>query len=238
MEKGYTINVLDKGYVRLIDYMGTDERICEAARISYKSPSKGMEQDQKLINYLWKHKHLSPFEQVFITFNIKLPLFVQGQMVRHRTQKLNQRSFRYTEVEEHDFYIPEKWRMQDTKNKQGSYFNLEWDNDFYIKGHTWNNEFSGCLHNHCLQSYTLYKKMIFNKISREMARMVLPQNFYTEIYSTWDLRNLLHFITLRDENHAQWEIQEYAKAIKVIVKELFPMTYAAYDKYKWKLIEI
>jgi thymidylate synthase (FAD) len=100
IEKGYTIKVLDYGYVRYIDHLGSDERICEAARISYKSPSKGKEQDQKLVNYLWKNKHTSPFEQVNLTFNIKLPLFVQGQMVRHRTQRLNQISARYTEMRE------------------------------------------------------------------------------------------------------------------------------------------
>src|ERR1039458_2384317 len=117
--KGWTIPVLDHGYVRLVDWFGTDERICEAARISYKSPSKGDDSDKKLIAYLWKNKHTSPFEMVKITFNIKLPIFVMRQYVRHRMQNLNEMSARYTELP-NEFYIPEAWRQQDTKNKQGS----------------------------------------------------------------------------------------------------------------------
>ena len=126
IEKGHTISVLDHGYVRYIDHMGDDERICEAARISYKSPSKGKEQDEKLIEYLWKNKHTSPFEICKITFNIKMPIFVMRQFVRHRMQNLNEVSARYTELPD-EFYIPEKWRKQDTKNKQSSIEAEDWD---------------------------------------------------------------------------------------------------------------
>ena len=120
MEKGYTINVLDNvGFVRYIDHMGNDQRICEAARISYKAPSKGEEGDKKLINYLWKNKHTSPFEMVKLTLNIKMPIFVMRQYVRHRMQNLNEVSARYTELPD-EFYIPKVWRKQDNKNKQGS----------------------------------------------------------------------------------------------------------------------
>ena len=126
IEKGHTIPVLDHGYVRYIDHLGSDQRICEAARISYKSPSKGDEQDKKLIAYLWRNKHTSPFEMVKLTLNIKLPIFVMRQYVRHRMQNLNEMSARYTELP-NEFYIPKKWRKQDTKNKQGSISEVDWD---------------------------------------------------------------------------------------------------------------
>ena len=197
MEKGYTIQVLDHGYVRYIDHYGSDERILEAARISYKSPSKGEEQDKKLLSYLYKMRHTSPFEQCGITFNIKLPLFVQGQMVRHRTQKLNQDSARYTEMSD-ELYIPAIWRKQDAKNKQGSTGGFDGDTNF---------AYVDCLRRHCEESYNIYQSLINGGVAREMARMILPQNLYTEIYSNWDLHNLMHFFTLRLEKHAQWEIQ-------------------------------
>jgi thymidylate synthase (FAD) len=239
IEKGHTINVLDYGFVRYIDHMGTDERICEAARISYRAPSKGKEQDQKLINYLWKNKHTSPFEMVKLTLNIKMPIFVMRQYVRHRMQNLNEVSARYTELPS-EFYIPTEWRRQDTKNKQGSIveenFNpiialLDLDRSVNYETATL------ALKEHCRRSYALYQDMLRNGISREMARMVLPINIYTEIYACWDMKNLLHFITLRDDGHAQEEIKEYGRVIRSICKELFPMTMNAYEKYKWKLIE-
>ena len=242
MEKGYTIPVLDHGYVLYVDHMGTDERIVEAARISYKSPSKGPEQDQKLINYLWKNKHTSPFEMCKITLNIKMPIFVMRQYVRHRMQNLNEVSARYTELP-NEFYIPKSWRPQDTKNKQQSLDVGDWDpmmRDGPFGG--WEYPYSEmsateALKKHCEYSYQIYQDLIYAGVAREMARMVLPINIYTEIYTCWDLKNLLHFIALRDDSHAQAEIQEYSKAIKSIVKELFPWTLAAYEKYKWKLEE-
>lgn len=236
MDKGYTINVLnDIGFVRYIDHMGSDERICEAARISYKAPSKGAEQDKKLINYLWKNKHSSPFEMAKLTLNIKMPIFIMRQYVRHRMQNLNEVSARYTELPD-EFYIPREWRKQDTKNKQGSVvedaFNPEWDICAKEKVTA-----IRAVKDHCIKSYNLYQQMIKAGIAREQARMVLPVNIYTEIYCCWDLKNLLHFITLRDDSHAQAEIQEYGKAIGKIVAELFPYTWDAYTKYKWKLAE-
>ena len=230
--------MLDHGYVRYIDHMGTDQRICESARISYKSPSKGDEQDKKLIAYLWKNKHTSPFEMVKLTLNIKLPIFVMRQYVRHRMQNLNEMSARYTELP-NEFYIPSKWRKQDTKNKQGSVDTQDWDwpcpelGDISINDHL-----SLQLKQHCEDSYKLYENMLNNGVARELARMVLPINVYTEIYCCWDMKNLTHFIGLRDEAHAQYEIQEYGKAIKTICKELFPFTMEAFDKYKFKLENI
>lgn len=238
MQKGHTLKVLDHGFVRYIDHMGDDKRILEAARISYKSPSKGDEADKKLLNYLWRNKHTSPFEMVKLTLNIKMPLFVMRQYVRHRMQNLNEVSARYTELP-NEFYIPETWRKQDLKNKQGSLAEVGWNPEvfpeelypaLYVKGAVGTSvRATEYLERMCRQSYLTYQNLLKVGIAREMARMVLPVNIYTEIYSCWDLKNLLHFITLRDDAHAQFEIQEYGKAIKEICKELFPWTMGAYE---------
>ena len=220
------IKVLDHGYVRHIDHMGGDGRIIEAARVSYKSPSKGDEADRKLLEYLFKNKHTSPFEMVKVTLNIKMPIFVMRQYIRHRMQNVNEVSARYTQLP-NEFYIPEKWRAQDTKNKQGS---IEDDGIDHL---SWSQE----LTMHCKESYELYETMLKGGVAREMARMVLPVNIYTEIYACWDLKNLLHFIALREDAHAQAEIQEYGRAIKTICSDLFPWTIAAYEKFKFKLPE-
>jgi thymidylate synthase (FAD) len=232
MDKGHTIFVLDKGYVRLIDWLGDDKRIIEAARVSYKSPSKGEEQDKKLLQYLWKHQHTSPLEQCNITFNIKLPIFVMRQFVRHRTFKLNEQSARYSEMAD-DFYIPTNWRKQDTKNKQGSVDNGNWNPiiDWGVDHIT----ATDATEEICKSSYILYKNMIEYGIAKEMARMILPVNLYTEIYVNCDLHNLLHFLTLRLDSHAQYEIQIYAKAIYDIAKELYPVTINAFDRYKFEV---
>lgn len=224
MNKGYEIKVLDKGFVRYIDHMGSDQRIVEAARISYKSPSKGDENDKKLLHYLYKNRHTSPFEMCKITFNIKMPIFVMRQFIRHRMQNVNEVSARYTELPD-DFYIPANWRIQDIKNKQGSVFEdkpVGWqhDNDVIL-----NQVYDIC--------YDRYLQLINRGVAKEMARFVLPVGIYTEIYSTWDLRNLLHFFSLRDDPHAQWEHQQYGKAMKKIAAELFPWTIEAYEKFKF-----
>ncbi len=239
MDNGFTIPCLDHGFVRYIDHMGTDLRICEAARLSYKSPSKGEEQDKKLLAYLWKNKHTSPFEMVKVTLNIKLPIFVMRQYVRHRMQNLNEVSARYTELP-NEFYIPKEWRKQDTKNKQGSIVEEDWN----VIGHDLNGPTASVnqiLHQRLQQysehAYEVYQEFLDRGVAREMARMVLPVNIYTEIYACWDLKNLLHFITLREDAHAQAEIQTYGTAIKSICQELFPWTLEAYEKYKWKLVE-
>lgn len=219
MQKGFTINVLDHGYVRYIDHMGTDERIVEAARISYKSPSKGEEQDKKLLNYLFKNKHTSPFEMCKITFNVKLPIFVMRQWVRHRMQNLNEVSARYTELPD-EFYVPKVWRVQDEKNKQGSI-----NSDSLV-----HYAISAGLKEAYRSAYNTYTLLLRSGVSREMARMVLPVGIYTECYSCWDLNNLLKFFRLRDDSHAQAEIQEYARAMKQITAELFPWTMAVYEE--------
>lgn len=169
----------------------------------------------------------SPFEMCKVTLNIKMPIFVMRQYVRHRMQNLNEVSARYTELP-NEFYIPSNWRKQDTTNKQGSVEDGQWNPQLFGDG----GSSSTYLKIHCEESYKLYEMMLSRGIAREMARMVLPVNIYTECYVCWDLKNLLHFITLRDDSHAQAEIQEYGKAIKAIISELFPFTMEVYDKYK------
>jgi thymidylate synthase (FAD) len=228
MTKGYTINVLDHGFVRYVDHMGTDMDIVGAARVSYNSESKGEQKDKGLLEYLWKNKHTSPFEMCKLKIDVKLPIFIARQWIRHRMQNINEVSARYTELPG-EFYIPTKWRknLDKGKNKQQSEISEELDHEGLTKK-------VECF---CEESYNQYKSLLENGVAKELARMVLPLNIYTQWISCWDLKNLLHFITLRDDAHAQAEIQEYSKAIKLILKELFPWTMEVYEKYKFVLQE-
>lgn len=223
------IQVLDHGFVRYVDSMGSDARILEAARVSYKSTGKGVEADKKLLAYLFKNKHTSPFEMCKITFNIKMPIFVMRQFIRHRMQNVNEVSARYTELP-NEFYIPKAWRLQDTKNKQSSIHNGEWDKPVEECGGATQHElFSDYLRKHCEADYKAYETMLAEGVAREMARLVLPVNIYTELYTTWDLNNLLKFFFLRDDPHAQWEHQQFALAMKQITAQLFPWTMEIYE---------
>ena len=162
-------------------------------------------------------------------------------------QNLNEVSARYTELPD-EFYIPTQWRKQDTKNKQGSLATDDWNQPkgqllgddgqvaVQLTG-SLNEAFTDSLQCQCKAAYRTYQMLIKSGVAREMARMVLPVNIYTEIYACWDLKNLLHFITLREDSHAQAEIQDYGKAIKTICQDKFPLAMEAYEKYKWKLIE-
>lgn len=214
------IDVLDKGFVRLVDYMGNDARVVQSARVSYGAGTKTVNEDKGLIDYLIRHQHSSPFEQVEFTFHIKLPLFVMAQLVRHRTSNLNQMSARYSIMED-EFYIPEKIRMQDTKNKQGSLFE-ELNDESY---------FTQLIKKNAERAYKDYKILIEVGIAREMARMILPQNLYTEVYWKQDLRNLLHLLKLRMDSHAQWEIQQYANAMYDIIKPIVPYTIESWERH-------
>lgn len=240
MDKGFTINVLDKGFVRYIDHFGSDERIVETARISYKSPSKGAEQDKKLLFYLYRNRHTSPFESCNLTFNIKMPIFVMRQFIRHRMFRVNEQSARYSEMSD-DFYIPHSWRKQDDKNKQGSVQNCDWDKkpepEIGCDDLTWNETFSNELFKICKKSYETYQFMLKQGVSKEMARMILPVNLYTEIYVNCDIHNLLHFLSLRMDEHSQWEIRQYANAMFEIMEQLYPFTAEAFSKYKFKIVE-
>lgn len=226
MNKGYTIEQPPHGYVRYIDQLGTDQRIVEAARISFKQPSKGEEQDRKLLEYLFKNRHTSPFEQCSITYNIKFPIFLMRQFVRHRTFRLKEWSGRYSELGD-KFYYPSGWRAQDATNRQSSIESPSIDQT-YCKNQS-HDAYTAC--------YAHYKALLRHGVAKEQARFVLPVGIYTEIYVNCDLHNLMHFLRLRDDAHAQVEIQEVAHAMKAIAQELFPWTFAAFAKYKFKLVE-
>lgn len=223
IEPGFTIPMLGHGYVRYVDHLGDDKRIVETARISYKSPSKGEEQDKRLLHYLYRNRHTSPFEACNITFNIKMPIFCMRQFVRHRTFRLNEWSGRYSELAE-EFYMPELWRMQDTKNKQGSV-------DAKIED-WWHIECNEIALNAFTHSYEAYQELLSQGVAREMARIVLPVSLFTEIYCNVDIHNLIHFLNLRQDAHAQSEIQEIANGMAQIAEQLFPWTFEARDRYQ------
>lgn len=213
------INVLDKGFVRLVDHMGDDSRIVQSARVSYADGTKTVREDKGLIDYLMRHRHTSPFEQVEFTFHIKLPLFIMAQLVRHRTSNLNQMSARYSVMKD-EFYIPEKIRLQDNNNKQGSEFSEVEDEQYFIQ----------IFQKNANQSYKDYETLLEAGVAREMARMVLPQNLYTEVYWKQDLHNLLHLIKLRMDSHAQWEIQQYANAMYELIQPIVPWTIESWER--------
>lgn len=224
-------NVLDKGFVRYIDHMGDDISIVESARVSYNQPSKGIEKDKKLLAYLYNNEHSSPMEMVKIKFEIKMPLFVAAQYNRHRMQNLNYVSFRYTEPEQDDFYIPEVWRRQSTHNKQVSTIDENWQPEVEYEGviYEGHENVSNGINELCTDLMMTYRSLVDSGVGREMARIILPQNLYTRCYSCWDLNNLIKFFKLRDHSHAQWEIQQYAKAMKQITKQFFPILLDIYE---------
>lgn len=199
--------VLDKGYVKLIDMSGDDYRVLQAARTSTGNEAKkGDEKDRGLIRYLYRNEHMTPFEMVNFTFQVKMPIFVARQWMRHRTFKFNEMSLRYTESLD-DYYVPDSWREQDTENKQSS---VNTENSVPTSFYTEAME----------NSITTYKTLLDQGVAREQARMLLPVSMYTVVFMNVDLRNLLHFLQLRMHEHAQWEIQEYAKAIYSQLKQI------------------
>lgn len=211
------------GHVVLIDKMGDDQRVVDAARKSYDSSSKGKKQDKKLSRFLMKERHTSPFEQVKFTFVIKCPIFVARQIVRHRMSNMNELSARYTEMPEHFHTIPfDGWRLQSKTNKQGSNGLL----DFEL-----GKEFSRKEEEFYKQAYSLYKEMLEAGISRELARKVLPTSLYTEFYLCMDLHNFFHFSKLRTHDGAQEETRDVANAAIELVKDHIPVAYKAFMDY-------
>jgi thymidylate synthase (FAD) len=210
------IPVHQYGYVRLLDHMGSDEDIVDAARISYDR--RGKTEDRNLIRYLLRHKHTSPFEMGVLKFELKMPIFVARQWVRHRTASMNEVSARYTQLP-NEMFIPEVFSVQSTDNKQGRYENgAELD---YAKE-------VNAIHE---ASYNLYEEMLDDGVAREIARGVLPFNIYTKFVWKMDLHNLMHFLSLRLDSHAQQEIQDFAYPIEGIVSNLFPLTHEAFVDY-------
>lgn len=211
--------VLDKGFVKLVEFMGGDQRAVDSARVSFGSVSKGSEQDKKLIEYLVANAHLSPFEHSVFQFHIKCPIFVARQWMRHRIASYNEISARYTEVQD-EFYYPEAFRAQDNINRQGS-----------LRSGTLDQEKMMAVYDESIKaSYAAYGKLIEAGAAREMARMVLPVAQYTQFYWSINARSLLNFIQLRLDGHAQYEIRRYAAAIQDIFSEKMPWTWEAFSK--------
>lgn len=215
--------VLDLGFVRLVDWMGGDEAVVLSARVSYAQGLKGDEKDRKLVEYLLKHQHMTPFEQAVFKFHIKMPIFVMRQLVRHRAASINEESARYREVDDH-FYTPTEFRKQDIKNKQGSVASPDIDQAKAQAIYEKSTELA----------FKTYRELIGLGVAREMARMCLPVGLYTQIYWTISARNLMHFIELRADTHAQWEIQQYALACAKFFKSRMPWTWEAFLKFNWK----
>jgi len=230
------IKVLDHGFIRVIDYMGDDASIVQAARVSYGKGTKKVNEDSGLINYLMRHRHTTPFEMCEIKFHIKMPIFVARQWIRHRTANVNEYSARYS-VMDKEFYIPapENLAAQSQSNKQGR-GNL-------VEGAEAQRVFE-LLKKDSEQVYDHYIEMlnedekgnVLNEanqgLARELARMNLSLNYYTQWYWKVDLHNLMHFLSLRADSHAQYEIRVYAEIMLDILKLWLPVTYKAFMDYR------
>lgn len=252
--------VLDKGFVRVVDYMGDDNAICQAARVSYGSGTKTVNEDRGLIRYLMRHRHSTPFEMCEIKLHVKLPVFVARQWIRHRTANVNEYSARYS-ILDREFYIPETddVKPQSKTNKQGRDGELPIDvrsamietirqvseGNYQVydelrtgmpwfdpNGTPWSQYNSSDIADQAAMDaveaghYTEEHGM-----AREMARMVLPTNIYTQWYWKVDLHNLLHFLSLRADPHAQYEIRAYAEKICELIKPWVPHTFEAFEDY-------
>ena len=225
----YKVNpVLDHGFVRVIDYMGDDEAICQAARVSYGKGTKSVQNDTGLIRYLMRHWHSTPFEMCEIKLHVKLPVFVARQWIRHRTANVNEYSARYS-IMDREFYIPEPEQLaaQSVINNQGRGEALTGAEAArvleYLKGDA-------------ARCYDHYEEMIGQDgqqgLARELARMNLPANIYTQWYWKVDLHNLFHFLRLRADAHAQYEIRVYADEICKLVADWVPAAYGAFEDYR------
>jgi len=207
--------VLDRGFVKLVDHMGSDLSVVNAARVSFgKRKEVFDEADGKLISYLAEHDHTSPFRHTALTFHVKAPIFVFRQWMKHKiASEFNEVSGRYVEFPEDEFYVPEVFRRQAKVNKQGSEGQV--DVEAGDQAHALFLET-------CRNAVAQYKKLISLGVCREQARCVLPLGLYSEVYWTVSLQAAAHFIRLRTDGHAQWEIQQYAHAVRRMVEELFP----------------
>ena len=230
------IEVLDHGFVRVIDYMGDDSSVVQSARVSYGKGTKKISNDKGLIKYLMRHRHSTPFEMCEIKFHIKLPIFIARQWIRHRTANVNEYSARYSILDK-EFYIPSAKNLaaQSQINNQGRGDALTDDEASNV---------IQILKNDAEQTYANYETLLNENssggvldegksgIARELARMNLTLNTYTQWYWKIDLNNLLHFLALRANDHAQYEIRVYADVMLDLVKKWVPLTYEAFEDYR------
>jgi thymidylate synthase (FAD) len=228
------VPVLDHGFVRVIDYMGDDAAIVQAARVSYGRGTKSVQDDAGLIRYLMRHWHSTPFEMCEIKLHVKLPVFVARQWIRHRTANVNEYSARYS-ILDREFYIPapEHLAAQSKVNNQGRGAVLEGEEAARVLA--WLREDSA-------RAYDHYEAMLSQDgqqgLARELARMNLPMNVYTQWYWKIDLHNLFHFLRLRADAHAQYEIRVYAEAIGAIVRDWVPLAWAAFEEYRLGAVSV
>lgn len=236
------VPVLDHGFIRVIDYMGSDSAIVQAARVSYGKGTKKVNEDAGLINYLLRHRHTTPFEMCEIKFHIKLPIFIARQWIRHRTANVNEYSARYSILDK-EFYIPpmDQLAAQSKSNRQGRGNLLTGKEAERVMQ---------LLRDDSEQTYAHYAEMLNedeagnvideNKkgLARELARMNLTLNFYTQWYWKVDLHNLMHFLALRADAHAQYEIRVYADAMIKMLQRWVPLTYEAFMNYRMGAAEI
>jgi thymidylate synthase (FAD) len=232
--------VLDHGFISLVDYMGSDNAIEDAARVSYGDGTRSTSDTRALLRYMMNHQHLGPFEQAELKFHIKMPIFVMRQFIRHRQFSINELSMRYSEAPE-EMYQPKEWRKQTKGNKQGSEGTVDsWPEDYIpfvsdglgrVRPTTPVEYLIDTSRNSHRQDRNVYQERLAFDVSRELARIDLPLSQYTEFYAKIDLRNLLHFLKLRLDEHAQWEIRQYAHVIACIVNQLFPLSMEAWLDY-------
>ena len=220
--------VLDHGFVRVVDYMGDDAAICQAARVSYGKGTKSVQNDVGLIRYLMRHWHSTPFEMCEIKLHVKLPVFVARQWIRHRSANVNEYSARYS-ILDREFYIPEADSLaaQSAVNNQGRGSVLQGAEAARVLN---------ILKTDSNRAYDNYEAMISDEgqdgLARELARMNLPANIYTQWYWKVDLHNLFHFLRLRADAHAQYEIRVYADVICDMVRDWVPAAYGAFEDYR------
>lgn len=225
-------SVLDHGFVRVVDYMGDDNAIVQAARVSYGKGTKQVSEDRGLIRYLMRHWHSTPFEMCEIKLHVKLPMFVARQWIRHRTANVNEYSARYS-ILDREFYVPaaEHLSAQSLTNRQGRAGVLEGDHAQKVLE---------LLKDDATKCYDHYMWLLNEDesqgnhpgLARELARMNLPVNFYTQWYWKVDLHNLMHFLRLRADPHAQYEIRAYADVILNIMKAWVPLAFEAFEEYR------
>jgi thymidylate synthase (FAD) len=230
------IPLLDHGFVRVVDYMGDDAAIVQAARVSYGKGTKKAREDAGLIRYLLRHQHTTPFEMCEIKYHIKLPIFVARQWIRHRTANVNEYSGRYSVMED-QFYIPaaENLAAQSLSNRQGRGTVLdgaEADAVLEMLQGDSRRAFDHYLHMLNTDAQGNVVDAARSGLARELARMNLPINLYTQFYWKIDLHNLMHFLALRADVHAQYEIRVYAEAMLQTLQRWVPMTYAAFEDYR------
>ncbi|MBV68345.1 MAG: thymidylate synthase (FAD) [Pelagibacterales bacterium] len=235
------LKALDKGFVRVVDYMGTDASVVQAARVSYGKGTKKKSEDEGLIRYLLRHRHTTPFEMCEIKLHVKLPIFIARQWIRHRTASINEYSARYSILED-EFYIPKKNHLaqQSLINKQGRGNEVDEDTAKEILKILKEDS------TRCYENYTWmlneknskeYEKER-NSLSRELARINLTLNTYTQWYWKVDLHNFMHFVSLRADSHSQFEIREYGKILLKILSKWTPLTYKAFLSYRLKSAEL